>query len=105
STGNFPQDGRGDALGGMFGDRITRLLSIRNSHGRGNYVERMAEKELFAFERQGSAVILLSNRLDSGFDSRTLDVSFQPGTFLIELTGNASDPAVDPTDDLPALVE
>lgn len=104
-TGNFPKDGRGDALGGLFGNRITRLSSIRNSHGRGDYIERLAEKELFAFERQGSAVVLLSNRLDAGFDSRTLKVSFAPGVRLIELTGNAADPSIDPRDDLPELVQ
>jgi alpha-amylase len=104
-TGNFPQDGRGDALGGLFGNRVTRLLSIRNSHGRGNYHERLSEKELFAFEREGSAVVLLSNRLDAGFDSRTLNVSFEPGTRLVELTGNASDPSIDPNDDIPELIE
>ncbi len=104
-TGNFPQDGRGDALGGQFGNRITRLLSIRNTHGRGNYIERWVEKELFAFEREGSAVVLLNNRLDAGFDSRSLQVSFEPGTNLVDLTGNASDPAIDPNDDIPELVE
>lgn len=102
---DFPKDGRGDALGGQFGNQITRLLSIRNSHGRGNYIERLVEKELFAFEREGSAVVLLSNRLDEGFDSRTLKVSFAPGTRLIELTGNASDPTTDPHDAIPELVE
>jgi glycosidase len=104
-TGGFPQDGRGDALGGQFGNRITRLLAIRNTHGRGNYIERWFEKELFAFEREGSMVVLLNNRLDAGFDSRSLQVSFEPGTFLIELTGNASDRTIDPNDDIPELVE
>ena len=37
--------------------------------------------------------MLLSNRGDAGFDSRTLtNVGFPPGTLLIELTGNAADP-------------
>jgi hypothetical protein len=104
SSGDFPKDGRGDALGGLFGNRITRLVEIRNTHGRGDYREAWIEKELFAYERQGSAVVLLSNRRDAGFDSRTLDVSFDPGTLLVELTGNASDPVIDPHDDLPAVV-
>ncbi|MGO8900993.1 MAG: hypothetical protein ACLQU5_21960 [Isosphaeraceae bacterium] len=101
---NFPQDGRGDALGGTFGDAITRLVNIRNSHGRGNYIERLLEKECFAFERESSAVVLLSNRLDAGFDSRTLKVAFAPGTPLVELTGNAADPVIDPHNDLPEVV-
>ena len=49
--------------------------------------------------------MLLSNRLDEGFDSRTLQVNFAPGSLLIELTGNASDASVDPSDDIPSLVK
>lgn len=102
---NFPQDGRGDALGGTFGGAITQLVNIRNSHGRGNYIERLLEKENFAFERGSSAVVLLSNRLDAGFDSRTLqNVAFAPGTPLVELTGNAANPAIDPHNDFPEVV-
>ncbi len=102
---DFPKDGRGDALGGVYGDTISKLVEIRNSHGRGNYVERWTEKEIHAYERSGSAVVLLSNRTDSGYDSRTLTVDFAPGTRLIELTGNADSSTVDPNDDLPAMVE
>jgi hypothetical protein len=101
---DFPQDGRGDALGGVFGGAITRLVDIRNSHGWGNYIERLLEKENFAFERGSSAVVLLSNRLDAGFDSRTLqNVGFAPGTPLVELTGNASNPVIDPKNDFPEV--
>ena len=52
---------------------MTRLLEARGSHGRGNYAERWDGTDgLFAFERGGSALVLLSNRGDAGFDSRTL---------------------------------
>ena len=102
---SFPQDGRGDALGGTFGGAITQLVNIRNSHGRGNYIERLLEKENFAFERESSAVVLLSNRLDAGFDSRTLqNLAFAPGTPLVELTGNAANPTIDPHNDFPEVV-
>jgi len=101
---DFPKDGRGDALGGAYGDAITRLVCLRNRYGEGNYHERWIEKELFAFEREGSCVTLLSNRTDAGYDSRTLHTTFAPGTPLIELTGNASNPAVDPRDDIPPLL-
>lgn len=102
---NFPKDGRGDALGGVFGDAIPELVQIRNSHGRGNYIERWVEKEIFAYEREASSVVLLSNRLDSGFDSRTIEVNFAPGTKLIELTGNAGSSTTDPFNDIPEVVE
>jgi len=103
---DFPEGSRRDPLGGIDGDGVKRLVQIRNSHGRGNYAERWLEKENYAFERVSSAITLLSNRLDSGFDSRTLtNVGFAPGTYLIELTGNADDPFVDPFDDIPSVVQ
>ncbi len=90
---DFPKDGRGDALGGMHGDAITTLVKIRNTHGRGNYRERWIEKENLAFEREKSALVLLSNRRDGGYDTRRMDVGFDWGTTLVELTGNAADDA------------
>jgi glycosidase len=95
---DFPKPGRGDALSVGNGTVLTRLVEARNTHGRGNYAERWDGTDgLFAFERGGSALVLLSNRGDAGFDSRTLtNVGFAPGTLLVELTGNASDPAVNP---------
>lgn len=101
---DFPIDGRGDALGGFYGDLITTLVDIRDTHGRGNFLIRTLEKESLAFERENAALVLLSNRSDAGFDSRTIQTAFAPGTPLIELTGNASDPSVDPRDDIPALL-
>ncbi len=85
----FPKDGRGDALGN-FGDTVTELVDLRNRYGRGDYRERLLEKENFAFERSAAALVLLSNRNDSGYDSRTVAVDFAPGTRLVELTGNAA---------------
>ena len=95
---DFPKPGRGDALSVGNGSILTRLLAVRNSHGRGNYAERWDGTDgLFAFERGGSMLVLLSNRGDAGFDSRTLtNVGFRPGQLLLELTGNAVDPEVNP---------
>jgi glycosidase len=95
---DFPKPGRGDALSVGKGSLLTRLVEARNTHGRGNYAERWDGSDgLFAFERQGSALVLLSNRGDAGFDSRTLtNLSFRPGTLLVELSGNAADPEVNP---------
>jgi hypothetical protein len=101
---SFPQDGRGDALGGVYGNAIPTLVDLRNRYGTGNYIERWLEKENFAFERQGSSVVLLSNRTDAGYDSRTIQTTFAAGTPLIELTGNAGDPNADTHNDIPKLV-
>jgi glycosidase len=100
----FPKPGRGDALGGLYGDRITTLVDIRDTHGRGNYRQRDLEKEILIYERSDSALVAVSNRIDAGYDSRTVATSFAPGTPLVELTGNAGDPTGDPNNDLPQVV-
>jgi hypothetical protein len=41
-------------------------------------------------------LVALNNRLDGGYDNRTVHTDFAPGTYLVELTGNAGDPVVDP---------
>jgi glycosidase len=103
---DFPKDGQSDALSVGQGSALTRLLDVRNTHGRGDYAERWIDDQgLFSFERVSSAITLLSNRGDAGYDSRTLsNVGFAPGTHLIELTGNAADPDVDPFNDIPEVV-
>jgi glycosidase len=87
---NFPVDGRGDALGN-YGNTITELINIRNTHGRGNYRERWLEKDYFAMERSKNMLVLLDNRNDVGSsDVKTMDVDFAENTRLVELTGNAA---------------
>lgn len=100
----FPADGRGDALGGLYGNAIRRLVEIRNSHGRGNYFERWIDKETLVFERDKSILVALNNRTDNGYDQRTVQVAFPVGTRLVELTGNAADATVDPNNDIPEVV-
>ncbi len=111
---DFPKAGRSDALGGLYGNTITTLLDLRNRYGRGNYIPQTIDdgsgggyrylKNEFAFERQGSALVLLSNRTDGGYDSRTVHTSFTGGTPLIELTGNAHNTNADPYNDIPQLL-
>ena len=97
---DFPKDGRGDALGGLYGEAITTLVDLRNTHGRGDFVPRLVEKESLVYERANSALIVLSNRTDAGSDGRTVQTAFAPGTRLVELTGNAAG-----DDDIPEMIE
>ncbi len=102
---SFPKDGRGDALGGLHGDRITDLVEIRNTHGRGNYIERVLTKEALIYERENSAIVALANRLDNGSDLfNSVQTSFSSGTRLVEMTGNAADATVDPPNVIPELL-
>lgn len=87
---DFPKDGRGDALGGAFGDTITKLVEIRNTHGRGFYQPRRVTKETLVYERQGSMLVMLSNRTDSFNENITVVADFPVGSRLVELTGNAA---------------
>lgn len=87
---SFPVDGRGDALGN-YGNTITELVNIRNTHGRGDYRQRWLEKDYFAMERSKNMLALFDNRNDSGSSGyKTMDVDFANGTRLVELTGNAA---------------
>lgn len=99
-TGNstfFLKDGRGDALGGLYGNIVTKLVDIRNTHGRGNFQERWIDpggsSAVYVFERLGSAVVGLNIGYNAGSTSRTVNTSFPSGTRLVELTGNWQDPS------------
>ena len=114
----FPNDGKVDALGGVFGDTVTTLVNLRNTHGRGNFHERWIdeafgdtsgngeqESNIYVFERDNSVIVGLNSRLDAGFDERTpVATGFQAGTVLVELTGNAADLTVDPNGDIPEAI-
>ena len=102
---DFPVDGRGDALGN-YGDTITNLVNIRNTHGRGDYRQRWLEKEYFAMERSGNMLVLLDNRNDGGVsDVKSMNVDLPTGTHMVELTGNAAAyNATNPTQSLPEVV-
>ncbi len=103
-TGNtqfFLKQARGDALGGQFGNLLTTLVDVRNSYGRGNFVERWidnsgnpsAKSAVYVFERQGSAIVGLNVGYNPGAVSRTVQTSLSNGTWLEEVTGNWQDPS------------
>lgn len=99
----FLKQGRGDALGGTFGELLTTLVDVRNSYGRGDFVERFIDNAfaapqdqksaIYVFERQGSALVGLNVGYNPGATSRTVNTTFQPGQWLEEVTGNWQDPS------------
>ncbi|MEM7626226.1 MAG: PEP-CTERM sorting domain-containing protein [Planctomycetota bacterium] len=107
----FPKDGRGDALGGLYGDTIVDLVNIRNTHGRGDFIERYIDEafvdtdgdgqqfsNLYVYEREGSALVALNSRVGGFGDWDLADdvqTSFAPGEILVELTGNSRNPLID----------
>jgi glycosidase len=92
---SFPIRGRGDALGGQFGDRITKLVDIHNEYARGHFIKRLADNDVYIYERDQALLVGLNdNRM---FDAdRPVQTSFPEGTVLAELTGNprATNPLV-----------
>jgi glycosidase len=102
-----------DALGGYHGDDVAELVEIRNTHGRGNFHERWLDdafnpngfSNIYIYEREASALVGLNSRADSGFDLRNpVNTGFDPNTVLVELTGNAADPVVDPGGNIPEAI-
>jgi alpha-amylase len=111
---DFPNDGKDDALGGFHGDRVARLVEIRNTHGRGNFHERWIDdafnpngfSNIYIYERENSAIVGLNSRNDTFVETRSgVQTGFAPGTILVELTGNADDPLVDPGNQIPKTIK
>lgn len=112
-TASFPQPGKPDALGGAFGNTITTLVEIRNTHGRGDFHERWIDdafnpngfSNVYIYERKNSIVVGLNSRNDAFIETRHgVQTGFAPGAVLVELTGNAADPTVDPAGIVPEAV-
>lgn len=100
---SFPRASRPDPLGAG-GSHLTTLVDIHNEYGRGNYVERWIDGDVLIYERDNTCLIGLNDRHDNGYDQRTVQTSFAAGTRLHELSGNATDTAVDPNDSILDLV-
>ena len=77
--------------------RITRLVRLRNRYARGFFIPRVQDTRVFIYERQGNCIVAMNDVFNAGFDERTFTTDFLPGTRLHEMTGNATDPEVDPS--------
>ncbi|MDZ4656190.1 MAG: alpha-amylase family glycosyl hydrolase [Bythopirellula sp.] len=111
---DFPNDGKDDALGGFYGETITKLVEIRNTHGRGNFHERWLDNaftpggfsNIYIYERENSAIVGLNSRNDTFVETRGgVQTAFSPGAILVELTGNAADPMIDPSNQIPETIK
>lgn len=121
-SGNFsPRNGVPLALGrdratGLPDDTVTTLVRLANEVGRGDidvtsYSDPINPNitDVFIFERRKSggpanALVAVSDRRDAGFQTRDVTTNFAPGTRLHEQTGNAADPAIDPTNQIPEVL-
>lgn len=90
---DFPKDGRGDALGGQFGDRILRLLDINEEHVRGAHHTRHADSDVYIYERANACLVGLNDNEAFAANRSVFNLAFRNVT-LVELTGN---PGASPT--------
>ena len=116
---NFPRaNGRDDALG-LDDDYLTKLVNIRNGYCRGwfypiNYTDSVnpSPDDVLVFTRRtptagpDNVLIAVNDKENTGgVETRNVQTAFPNGTRLRELTGNAADPVVDPTGQIPDTLE
>ncbi len=103
---SWPKSGRGDALGGEYGELITTLVDIHNEYARGTYHQRWLGNDVLIYERENVMLVGLNDNAGTGsvYDERAVDTEFEPGTRLHELTGNAANSEVDPSDEIPDVI-
>jgi glycosidase len=113
-SGFYPRQGVPVALGlntttNALEPAITTLVQLSNEMGRGEYTPRSQDNDVLVFERRtnlgggnysSNCLVGVNDRYDAGYDQRTVTTSFPQGTRLLEMTGNAADPLVDPNNDL-----
>jgi len=118
SFGFFPREGVPVALGwdptdAEPEDAITRLVDLHNTLADGFYFQRNGNiNDVLVFERAsnpggglvGNVLVAANDRYDSGFDNVTVNTTFAQGTRLVEHTGNAADPDVDTTGQIPEVI-
>ncbi len=93
-------------------DRIPRLVNLSNRYGRGIYIPHAVDGAVHTFTRQtpsGVANVLVGvndeyNACPTNFDERAFNTAFPQGTVLVELTGNATNPDVDPLGQIPDTI-
>lgn len=106
-TGGFwPREGSPEALGlsrTLSGNdnTLTKLVGLHNRYARGAWDVKVLEADVICFERHSGGltniVCCANDSYSNGFDTRTFVTRYPQGTRLVELTGNAADPNVDPT--------
>ncbi len=118
----IPKMPRIGALGGVFDTNVQNsaysnhrhhnLVDIRNRYGRGNYREDWIEQNSWptnapARPSCSSVTPRPSTPLPKGVDyeTRTMSVTFAPGTWLEELTGNATSSYADPNGEISQFLQ
>ena len=112
--GFYPREGTPGALGWdpatqTLDDTITTLMQLRNQVAYGQYFQlngNISDVLVFerAFNNQANCLVAVNDRFDSGALSVTVNTSYPQGTRLHEMTGNAADPIIDPSNSIPETI-
>jgi len=114
-TGGFhPRQGNPSALGwdpttAMLDDTITSLVQLRNQIAFGQYFPLNGNiNDVFVYERafngQANCIVAVNDRFDSGTQFVIVNTQYPQGTRLHEMTGNAADPLIDPSNAIPETI-
>jgi len=114
TSGFFPREGASKALGWnpatqSLDDTVTKLVRLRTQIAYGQYFPLNANRsDVLVFERafngQANCLVAVNDRFDAGTNSVSVNTSYPQGTRLHEMTGNAANPTVDPTNIVPELI-
>ncbi|MEM8836239.1 MAG: hypothetical protein AAGD00_10505, partial [Planctomycetota bacterium] len=85
--------------------RIPNAVRARAKFGRGDFIPLWQDGNVFVFDRrtsgsQSNALVGMNDSYNQGFDQRTVQTAFPQGTVLVEYSGSATDPVVDPNNDI-----
>ena len=111
---DFPnRTSRGDALG-QYGNIMTTLVDVKNnlvSYRDGNHFRSLWEDNDFVgYELNNTLIVGLTDRGDSGsnalgYETRSVDNLGFRNVTLTEITGNATDPLIDPNGVIPETID
>ncbi len=114
SGGFYPREGIPMALGWdastqMLDDTMTTLVQLRNQIGYGQYFQLNGNiNDVLVYERafngQANCLVAVNDRFDAGARFVTVNTQYPQGTRLHEMTGNAADPLIDPTNAIPETI-
>ncbi len=114
ASGFHPRQGNIAALGwdssaAMLDDTITTLVQLRNQIGFGQYFQLNGNiNDVIVYERafngQANCLVAVNDRFDSGTQFVTVNTQYPQGTRLHEMTGNAADPLIDPSNAIPEVI-
>jgi glycosidase len=114
NSGFYPREGMPSALGWnpatqSLDDTVTTLVQLRNQIGYGQYFPLNGNtNDVLVYERafngQSNCLVAVNDRFDSGARAVTVNTQYPQGTRLHEMTGNAADPIIDPTNGIPETI-